>query len=173
MLSGARVLIRLVVLTAVVVALTAGSAAAQGAKPTTISFTVTLGSQQTILEQVGRGGDQTYGWNQLTGSASTASGNVDVQLLGNVQYTKGSGPFFGFLTMKFASLSTLGLRIVNGRATLQSDGTTALKSKLKVIGGNAAMTGAKGSGSFTGERRAELGGAIEIKITVRVRGIDS
>jgi hypothetical protein len=165
--------VRLAVAVLSILVLTAGSAAAQGSKATKISFTVTLTSQQTILEQVGRGGDQTYGWNQLTGSASTPSGNVDVQILGNVQYTKGSGPFFGFLTMKFASLSTLGLRIVDGRATVRSDGTTALKSKLKVIGGSAAMTGAKGSGSFTGERRAELGGAIEITITVRVRGIDS
>jgi hypothetical protein len=150
-----------------------GPAAAQGTKPTTIRFTVALTSEQTILEQVGRGGNQTYGWNELTGSASTPSGNVDVQLLGNVQYTKGSGPFFGFLTLKFASLSTLGLRIVEGRATVRSDGSTALDSKLKVIGGNAAMTGAKGAGSFTGERSAELGSAIEIKVTVRVRGIDS
>jgi hypothetical protein len=171
MLSGVRVPVRVLLLALLVVALGTAPAGALGTEPTTIRFTVALNSQQTILEQVGRGGRQTYGWNQLTGSASTPSGNVDVQILGNVQYTNGSGPFFGFLTLKFASLSTLGLRIVDGRATLQPDGTTALKSKLKVIGGNAAMTGAKGSGSFTGARRSELGGAIEITITVRVRGI--
>lgn len=164
--------IRFSVVVALLAVLAAGPVAAQGTKPTIISFPVTLTSKQTILEKVGRGGEQTYGWNELTGSASTPSGDVDVQFLGNVQYTNGSGPFFGFLTLKFASLSTLGLR-VDGRATVKPDGTTALKAKLRVIGGNAAMTGAKGSGGFAGERRAELGGAIEIKITVRVRGIDS
>lgn len=147
----------------------AGPASANG-QTTKISFTVSLTSSQRILEQVGRGGVQTYGWNQLAGTASTPSGDVSVQLLGSVEYMNGSGPFFGFVTLKFASLSTLGLHM-DGTATLRKDGTTALKAKLRVIGGNAAFTGAKGSGSFTGERKAELGSPIVITITVKVTGI--
>jgi hypothetical protein len=93
-------------------------------------------------------------------------------MLGNVEYLEGSGEFFGFLTLRFASMSTLGLRM-NGTATVQDDGSTDLKAKLRVVGGNAAMTGATGKGSITGERRAELGGAIEITVRLRLRGIDS
>ena len=39
----------------------------------TTSFTVTLTSQQTVLEKVGAGGEITYGWNQLSGTAPSAS----------------------------------------------------------------------------------------------------
>ena len=145
---------------------------AGGDEPTRISFPVTLTSQQAILEQVGRGGEKTYGWNELTGTAPTSSGDVQVQMLGNVEYLEGSGEFFGFLTLRFASMSTLGLRM-NGTATVQDDGSTDLKAKLRVVGGNAAMTGATGKGSITGERRTELGGAIEITVRLRLRGIDS
>ncbi len=137
----------------------------------TTKFTVILTSQQTVLEQVGAGGDTTYGWNQLTGTASSASGDIGVTLLGNVVYTNGEGPFFGFLTLEFASLSTVGLRI-DGRATKGSDGVTELAAKMKVIGGNAALTGAKGTGSFSGSRRDDLGGAVELQVTVKLRGID-
>jgi hypothetical protein len=150
----------------------AAPATAKSNGVTKISFTVTLTSQQKILEQVGRGGAITYGWNELTGTASTPSGDVHVTLLGNVEYTNGSGPFFGLLTLKFASLSTLGLHL-EGHATLRKDGTTALKSKLRILGGNAAFTGATGKGSFTGERAAALGSPIVIKVTIEVHGISN
>lgn len=151
-------------------ALVAPGAAAQGDDEVQQStITVTLTSSQTVLTQVGRGGDITYGWNLLEGEAATDSGDVSVSLLGNVVYDKGSGPFFGFLTLKFASLSTLGLRIVKGSATKQSDGSTDLDAKLKVIEGTAAMTGAKGGGSFTGGRSADLGSPIEITITLKLK----
>ena len=150
----------------------AAGAASAGAT-TRIRFSATLDSQQRILEQVGRGGVKTYGWNELTGTATTDSGDVQIRLLGNVDYVDGSGPFFGFVTLKFASLSTLGLRIVDGRARVRDDGSTALRSRLRVIGGNTAMTGAKGAGTMTGERREELGTAIELTFDLRVRGITS
>ncbi len=157
---------------ATVLALGVGALPASGDDPTRINFRVTLTSQQQILEQVGAGGEQTYGWNELTGTATTSSGDVQVQMLGNVEYVDGSGPFFGFLTLRFASLSTLGLRM-KGTATVRDDGSTDLKAMLRVVGGNAAMTGAKGRGKITGERRQELGGAIEITVTLRLRGIGS
>jgi hypothetical protein len=141
---------------------------AHGGQTTTITFDVNMTSNQTVLEQVGRGGDTTYGWNLLTGEAATDSGDVSVTLLGNVQYVDGSGPFFGFLTLKFASQSTLGLRI-QGTAAKQADGSTSLKSKLKVIDGTAAMTGARGGGSFTGSRDAPVGSPIEITVKLKIK----
>ena len=53
-----------------------------------------------MLEKLGAGGEITYGWNQLTGTAPSASGDIGVTLLGNVEYTNGVGPFFGFMTLK-------------------------------------------------------------------------
>jgi hypothetical protein len=147
----------------------AGIAGAQSSGQTSsIDVTVTLTSKQTVLTQVGKGGDITYGWNQLTGSADQPAGKTDVELLGNVDYLNGSGRFFGFMTMKFASLSTLGF-LVEGRATKQANGSTKLKAALNVIEGNAAFTGAKGAGSFTGTRAAALGSPIEITIKAKLR----
>jgi hypothetical protein len=158
------------VLVASVALLAAAAPTAANDQTAKVTVTVTLSSKQTVLEKVGRGGDVTYGWNQLEGSASTPSGNVDVEILGNVEYTKGEGPFFGFVTLKFASLSTLGLHM-EGKATLNADGSTALKAKLRVIEGTAAMTGASGKGSFKGGRDAAVGSPITITITVNVSGI--
>ena len=149
-------------------ALAAGGARAQSdVQKSTI--TVQLTSSQTVLEEVGRGGEITYGWNQLEGEAASESGDVSVTMLGNVQYTDGQGPFFGFLTLEYASLSTLGLRIVTGEAATQPDGSTDFTAKLKVIDGTAAMTGATGGGSVTGSREAALGSPIEITIKLRLR----
>jgi hypothetical protein len=133
-----------------------------------IAVTVTLASKQTVLTQVGRGGAITYGWNQLVGSADTPSGKTDVEFLGNVDYLNGSGRFFGFVTMKFASLSTLAF-LVEGKAKKQADGTTKLNAGLKVIDGNAAFTGARGGGSLAGTRAAALGSPITITIKANVR----
>jgi hypothetical protein len=155
-----------------VLALGAAPVAAAGDDPTRIRFGVTLTSQQRILEEVGRGGDTIYGWNELTGTAATSSGDVQVQMLGNVEYVDGSGEFFGFLTLEFASLSTLGLRM-DGEASLRDDGSTDLQAKLRVVGGNAAMTGVTGKGKIVGERPEELGGAIVITVTLRLRGLDA
>jgi hypothetical protein len=168
--AGGRVLVAAVLALGVVA--TTGASAPAKSGVTKITFTVALTSTQRNLTMVGRGGTITYGFNQLDGTATSPSGDIGVQILGNVEYTNGSGPFFGFFTCKFASLSTLGLHM-EGRATLRKDGTTALKAKLRVIGGNAAFTGATGTGSFTGERKAELGSPIEIKVTIDVRGISN
>jgi hypothetical protein len=137
----------------------------------TTRFSVTLTSQQTVLEKLGGGGEITYGWNQLTGTAQSASGDIGVTLLGNVEYTNGVGPFFGFMTLKFASLSTVGTRLT-GNATKDSSGVTHFQAKMRIIGGSAALIGAKGTGSFTGTRRDDLGGVVELDVTLKMRGVD-
>lgn len=180
MCIASRNLIRILASAFVVLALAAGPAAAAPASrdasrnttsTQTTRFTVTLTSQQTVLEKLGAGGEITYGWNQLTGTAPSASGDIGVTLLGNVEYTNGVGPFFGFMTLKFASLSTVGTRLT-GKATKDSNGVTHFNAKMRIIGGNAALIGAKGTGSFTGTRRDDLGGVVELDVTLKMRGVD-
>jgi hypothetical protein len=145
-----------------------------GAKPSkvqTTKFHVSLTSQGTTLFQVGRGGDVTYGWNHLTGTATSDSGDIGVDLLGNVQYTNGAGPMFGFVTLHFASLSDVGFRF-DGKATKGSAGATDVTATMKVIGGNAALTGVKGTGGFTGSRSGEVGSPVELDFVIRLRGIE-
>jgi hypothetical protein len=133
-------------------------------------FQVTLTSQQTVLRTVGTDGEITYGWNQLTGTASSDSGDIGVEMLGNVQYVEGSGPVFGFATLKFASLAEVGFRM-HGKGVKGSDSTT-FTGTLKVIGGTASLIGVKGGGSFTGTRRDELGAAVDFDMTIKLRGVE-
>jgi len=148
-----------------------GGSGSSGDRVQTTEFHVTLTSEGSTLQQVGKSGEITYGWNHLTGTAASDSGDIKVDMLGNVQYTEGSGPFFGFVTLRFASLSDVAFRM-RGRAALQSDGSTDLKAKLRVIGGNGALIGVKGGGEFTGTRAAAVGSPIELDFTIRLRGLD-
>jgi hypothetical protein len=155
-------------------ALVASPAAAESrgtGKVRTTRFTVTLTSQQTVLHQAGTDGEVTYGWNQLTGTATSDSGDVHVEMLGNVQYVDGQGPIFGSVTLTFASQSVVGFRM-KGDAAKDSSGTTNFTGTLKVLGGTAALNQAKGGGRFTGSRSAALGSPVVLEFTIKLRGLD-
>lgn len=90
---------------------------------------------------------------------------MQVELLGNVAYTNGSGPFFGFVTFTFADGSVLGTQ-VQGIATKQPDGTIRFASTLGVLGGTGTYARTQGSGTFTGSRAAALGQPVEATFTL-------
>jgi hypothetical protein len=166
-----RASVALTLVVAVALVLGPMEAGAQQSDVRTTKFHVSLASLDTTLFQVGRGGDITFGWNHLIGTATSDSGDIGVDLLGNVQYTKGVGPMFGFVTLHFASLSDVGFRW-EGKATKGSGGATGFSAKMKVIGGSAALTGVKGVGSFRGSRSGELGSRVELDFTIRLRQTD-
>ena len=131
---------------------------------------MSLSSDFSVLQQVGPEESQTYGWNRLVGNTTSNLGAFDVVMLGNVNYTEGSGPFFGFLTLTAANGDMLSLQM-DGSAQVGDDGVTTLSSKLQVIGGTGAYVDASGNGSFTGERIAEVGAPIEFTMTIGVTGL--
>lgn len=119
-----------------------------------------LQSQARSLVQAGAGNTVTYGQNQLTGTVTVDGQPVTIQMLANVDYTAGSGPFFGFVTFTFSDGSTLGTRM-QGLATANADASvTTFASMLGVFGGTGRYVAAAGSGSFTGERLSALGGDV-------------
>ena len=73
---------------------------------------------------------------------------VGVELLGNVNYVKGSGPIFGFVTFTFADGSTLGVQF-QGAATATANGDEAsFAATLGVIGGTGTYASATGTASL-------------------------
>lgn len=134
---------------------------------TLLTITADLTSQGTTLTTVGAGGSVTYGWNRLTGTATGASGPVQVELLGNVAYDNGQGPFFGFVTFTFPDGSVLGTQI-QGLATKDSSGVTTFASTLGVLDGTGPYVGATGTGTFTGSRDAALGQPVKATFTMTV-----
>ena len=93
------------------------------------------------------------------GSASVSGGAVDVEMIGNVDYTNGTGPFFGFVTFTWPDGSILSTTM-DGGAQPASDGATSFAASLTVIGGTGRYANATGSGSFRGSRTGVVGSPV-------------
>ena len=138
-----------------------------GTTGTHLTVTADLTSQGTTRTTVGAGGSVTYGWNRLTGTAAGALAPTQVELLGNVAYDNGQGPFFGFVTFTFGDGSVLGTQI-QGLATKDVNGVTQFASTLGVLDGTGPYVGATGTGTFTGTRDAALGQPVHATFTITV-----
>lgn len=126
-----------------------------------LSVSVQLTSQNRYLHKVGVDEEKIYGWNQLTGTTQVGDETVQVELLGEVDYVNGSGPFAGFVTFTFPDQSTLGVRMTGGKAVAATDTTEAtFSSALEVVDGTGRYLGAKGKGTFDGTRKDALGGDV-------------
>lgn len=139
-----------------------------------VSVTVQITSDEQRLAQVGPDDRVVYGWNRLVGSGEgegpDVDGMVEVEMLGNVSYRDGNGPFFGFVTFTFDDGSTLAVRM-EGEATASTDTSDAsFSAELDVIGGSGRLVDAAGSGSFEGERGDELGGAVDSTFEIWLDG---
>lgn len=134
-------------------------------------FHVALTSQGSNLHEVGKDGEFTYGSIVLAGTGESDSGDIQVELQGDVNYEDGSGRFSGFVTLTFASQAQVGFTMT-GEASATDGGGADLTSKLRVIEGTGAMIGVKGVGAWTGSRDAEVGAPIEADFVIKLRGID-
>ncbi len=142
----------------------------KSATGTPLQVTADLDSQSRTLHTVGADGSMTYGWNQLVGTATVDGQPVGVELLGNVNYVKGSGPIFGFVTFTFADGSTLGVQF-QGSATATANGDeTSFAATLGVIGGTGRYASATGTGIFTGSRKAALGTTVAATFDLTIAG---
>ncbi len=140
-----------------------------------LAWDVSLTSQQRILRQVGPAGELNYGWNQLVGPSTLDGQAVDVEMLGNVDYEQGTGPFFGFVSLVWPNGDVLAFRM-DGQATqpaaAQGSSDSAFTAELTVIGGSGTYAGVSGGrGTFTGSRSAELGGQVVGTMTATVAGL--
>jgi quercetin dioxygenase-like cupin family protein len=142
-----------------------------GATGTPLRITVNLESQARTLTNAGADASIVYGWNRLTGTTTLDGQPVSVELLGSVRYTKGSGPFSGFVTFTFSDASTLGVQM-QGTTTASADGANAsFAATLGVIGGTGRYVVATGTGTFTGNRTAALGGAVAATFAMNLGGV--
>lgn len=141
--------------------------AAQKVGPDAEKVTLTMPSVAKTLYEVGPKGERTYGQNVLEGTATVAGKPATVQILGNVEYLGGSGPFYGFLTVKWADGASLGFSM-QGQATKADDGTTSLGADLRFIGGSGRLADATAAAKFSGSRTAEVGSPITVTLTLDV-----
>jgi quercetin dioxygenase-like cupin family protein len=119
-----------------------------------------LTSEARTLHQAGPDASVTYGWNRLVGTATVDGQPVEVELLASVDYTAGNGPFFSFVTLTFGDGSTLAFAM-QGVTTAEPDTADAsFTATMGVIAGTGTYVDAAGSGTFTGDRPAALGGQV-------------
>jgi len=138
--------------------------------PRRVTVKAELTSTQKILHTAGPNDRVTYGFNLLEGTDTSGASPVQVQMIGNVTYTKGNGPFFGTITFTAADGSSLGVRM-DGSARALPNGTDAtFRAKLTVLGGTGEWLRAKGRGTFVGSRQAALGGTVRARFVIRLRG---
>ncbi len=123
-----------------------------------------LTSDSQMLHRAGPDAETTYGWNRLLGTATVDGQPVQVELLASVTYTRGNGPFFSFVTLTFADNSTLALD-KQGMTTAQPDtADSSFVATMGVIAGTGTHVDTVGSGTFTGDRLAALGGQVDAVI---------
>ncbi len=143
--------------------------AATSKKLTTLTFTTTLTSSGTTLQNLP--GGHTYGWNNLSGTSTWGNQAATISFLGDVDYVNGSGPFNGYVTVTRADGVVLGTHI-DGNALAVPEGSagtrTLFAGSVSVIQGTGAFRGASGIGTMTGVRKSALGSPVEMTLTLSV-----
>jgi hypothetical protein len=105
-----------------------------------------------------------------SGLASFPDGSVATEnIVGTVDYTKGSGQFVLYVVLTLNDGSVLWYK-QNGMGTIQGTKSN-LRGTITVVGGKGRFEGAKGDGSATGERLQTLaaGALIYSDITLNVK----
>ncbi|MEK9665242.1 MAG: hypothetical protein VW362_03820 [Candidatus Nanopelagicales bacterium] len=144
-------------------------AASADNKAKTLTFKVDYVSTQTDLTTLP--GDITYGWNHLVGPTRWGKKRAESVFLGSVDYVNGSGGFGGFVTFTRSDGSRLSLSVDGWATSPDTPGTanTTFNGAVRVIGGSGAYAGARGSGTMTGYRKADLGSPVQLTFTLTVR----
>ncbi len=164
-----RLIAALVAAALIAVPVVAAPAASADSKVKTLVFTVDFTSTDTDLTTLP--GDITYGWNHLVGPTRWGKKRADSVFLGSVDYINGSGGFGGFVTFTRSDGTRLSLSVDGWATSPDTPGTanTAFNGAVRVIGGSGAYKGARGSGTMTGYRKADLGSPVQLTFTVTVR----
>jgi hypothetical protein len=137
-----------------------GAPLATPTQPASASITLAteIRSEQQILTTLP--GANTYGWNHLVGTATLDGQPVLCDMLGNVNYVSGAGPFFGFVTFTFADGSQIATQM-NGKAIPHADGSSDVVAELSIFNGTGRFAGQVGSGTFAGHRSTTVGAPVE------------
>jgi|TARA_B110000114_G_scaffold175083_1_gene204295 hypothetical protein len=143
------------------------NAAPKGEK---VVFLTKFFSEETTLNVLP--GGHTYGWNYLTSATKIDGKPGKVEFLGVVNYTDGSGPFGGFVTVTLDNGSILGLAVDGQGLSLAKGGGTAdarFGGSITVISGTGDFKKVQGIGTMTGSRASTLGSPVAIKFNLTLK----
>jgi hypothetical protein len=156
---------------AALLALAMPASAAPAAAPDRVLQTVTL---RTVVSSAGSTletlpGGVTYGWNDLRGSTRWAGRNAQIRFLGDVDYRRGTGNFNGYVTVTRNDGARLAFRVVGWAEAKDPDtAETAFTGTIRILGGTGEYRGARGTGTMTGYRSAQLGSPVNMRFALTV-----
>lgn len=122
-----------------------------------------------FFRTTGAAGERRYGNGRLTGTTTIDGRPAQAELLAQVDYVDGSGPFVGFWTFTLGDASSLVLSYA-GEAT-RSGTDTMITGDLRVLGGTGTFATATGGGTLRGERTTQLGGDVDYHFTLHLAGL--
>lgn len=155
--------------TAGALASTAPAGHPAGEQTTTLTLKTTVRSVAATVHTLP--GGVVYGWNRLTGTTRWGGSTADVEFLGSVAYVDGNGPFTGLVTVTRPNGTTLAFS-VTGTSTSTSAGASTTDSRftgdVRILGGSGNWARSRGNGTFTGSRKAALGGAVRMTFRLAI-----
>jgi hypothetical protein len=112
-------------------------------------------------------GQEQFGVGRLASIVDIDGEQVTFEVLVSLEYTDGSGPFTGFLSLLWPNGDAVACRY-EGVVVRDDAGDSRWNSILHVIDGSGSLTGATGSGTVSGFRSAALGSSVEYTVDLTI-----
>lgn len=132
-----------------------------------VAFVTTTGDAEPGETTFYTVGQKQFGVGRLASIVDINGEQVTFEVLVSLQYTDGSGPFTGFLSLIWPNGDAVACRY-EGVLVRDEAGDSRWNSILLVIDGSGSLTGATGVGTLSGFRSAALGGSVEYTVDLNI-----
>ncbi|MGE5208117.1 MAG: hypothetical protein ACM3KL_02175 [Alphaproteobacteria bacterium] len=112
-------------------------------------------------------GQKQFGVGRLASVVDIDGEQVTFEVLVSLEYTDGSGPFTGFLSLLWPNGDAVVCRY-DGVVVRDAAGDSRWNSNLHVIDGSGSLTNATGNGTLSGFRSAALGGSVDYAVDLTI-----
>ena len=112
-------------------------------------------------------GQKQFGVGRLASIVDIDGEQVTFEVLVSLEYTDGSGPFTGFVSLFWPNGDAVACRY-EGVVVRDDAGNSRWNSILHVIDGSGSLTGTTGGGTLSGFRSAALGGSVEYTVDLTI-----
>jgi hypothetical protein len=112
-------------------------------------------------------GQKQFGVGRLASVVDIDGQQLTFEVLVSLEYTDGSGPFTGFVSLFWPNGDAVVCRY-DGVVTRDENGDSQWNSILHVIDGSGSLTNATGNGTLSGFRSAALGGSVEYTVDLTI-----
>jgi hypothetical protein len=112
-------------------------------------------------------GDEQFGVGRIASVVDVDGESVTFEVLVSLEYTDGSGPFTGFVSLLWPNGDAVACQYA-GIVVRDAAGDSNWTTDIHVIDGSGSFVGATGNGTVSGFRSAALGGSVEYTVDLRI-----